>query len=266
MKKNSIILVIAIALSGLFFLDCFMFPENFGAGKTKLEKTKSKGFAVVELFTSEGCSSCPPADDLMGQIQQEIGDQNVYLLAFHVDYWNQLGWKDRFSAKQYSNHQLEYQQWLNLNVIYTPQFIINGHTEFAGYSKTSLDSKIETALETEPAANITLSLNSKKDSLQVNYRADKIQPDTKLFLAVVQKKASTQVLRGENKGALLHHPQIVREASVFSLVQEEATVNLSKPAHFNTKDWEVIGFVQNNSTGIISAAAKANFENTPLKK
>jgi hypothetical protein len=85
-----------------------------------------KGFAVVELFTSEGCSSCPPADDLVAKIQKENNDQPVYILAFHVDYWNNLGWKDSFSSSAFSKRQNQYADWLNLRSVYTPQVIVNG--------------------------------------------------------------------------------------------------------------------------------------------
>src|SRR5580704_5223589 len=80
----------------------------------------NKGFAVVELFTSEGCSSCPPADELVAKIEKESKDKPVYILAYHVDYWNRLGWKDVFSSAEYSKRQNEYAGYLHLQQIYTP--------------------------------------------------------------------------------------------------------------------------------------------------
>src|ERR1700754_4943955 len=77
-----------------------------------------KGFAVVELFTSEGCSSCPPADELVAKIQKEYNTQPVYILAFHVDYWNRLGWKDVFSNADYSKRQNDYVQYLKISGAY----------------------------------------------------------------------------------------------------------------------------------------------------
>ena len=90
-----------------------------------------KGFAVLELFTSEGCSSCPPADELIERIQKEAGDKSVYILAYHVDYWNRLGWKDAFSQPEFSKRQYWYHQ-LFTSQVYTPQLIINGQNEFVG--------------------------------------------------------------------------------------------------------------------------------------
>src|SRR5579871_2087026 len=81
--------------------------------------------AVLELFTSQGCSSCPPADELLGKyISKE--NENIFPLSFHVDYWNHLGWKDIFSMAAYSERQKKYASLLNLETIYTPQLIING--------------------------------------------------------------------------------------------------------------------------------------------
>src|ERR1700749_1590133 len=86
----------------------------------------TRSFAVVELFTSEGCSSCPPADELVAKIQKEDNGKPVYILAFHVDYWNRLGWKDVFSSADYSARQQQYARWLKSSEGYTPQAIVNG--------------------------------------------------------------------------------------------------------------------------------------------
>src|ERR1700739_857201 len=106
----------------------------------KKVNTTDKGFAVVELFTSEGCSSCPPADQLVARIQQEDQDQPVYILAFHVDYWDRQGWKDGFSDSRYTQRQRRYATWLNLESIYTPQIVVNGRKEFVGSQEGTLRS------------------------------------------------------------------------------------------------------------------------------
>lgn len=121
---------------------------------TKPEAT-GKGFAVVELFTSEGCSSCPPADVLVAKLQKESADKPVYILAFHVDYWNRLGWKDVFSSHEYSSRQYQYSKWLKSEV-YTPQVIVNGRTEFVGSDEKSLGNAIKTGLEKTAKTELTL--------------------------------------------------------------------------------------------------------------
>jgi hypothetical protein len=259
MKNKKILLIIAFVLSSLFFLDCFMFPESHLFGKTSLETTNSKGFAVVELFTSEGCSSCPAADELMAKLQQDVKNKNIYLLAYHVDYWDRLGWKDRFSSEQFTSRQQEYQQWLNLNIMYTPQFVVNGSTQFAGDHEGTLYRKVADALQTKVASEIHLKTNTSKDSISVDYKTNIEQKNTSLLLAVVQKKATTQVERGENSGALLHHVQIVNQVHSLSFLKKEGNIVIPKPKKFDTENYELIGFVQNNDTGVITSATSAQF-------
>jgi len=90
------------------------------------------GFALVELFTSEGCSSCPPAEELAAEIQKESADRPVYVLAYHVDYWDHQGWKDRYSDPAYSQRQKDYSSWLGTSDIYTPQVVVNGRKQLVG--------------------------------------------------------------------------------------------------------------------------------------
>src|SRR5580765_4213272 len=99
--------------------------------KTDTGIAAGNGFAVIELFTSEGCSSCPPADEAMIDIENEF-KKNVYVIGYHVDYWNYLGWKDIFSNAGWTDRQKAYAQELKLNNIYTPQVVINGSSEFVG--------------------------------------------------------------------------------------------------------------------------------------
>ncbi|MEO6849831.1 MAG: DUF1223 domain-containing protein, partial [Mucilaginibacter sp.] len=120
-----------------------------GIKNKKIVKTEvtSKGFAVVELFTSEGCSSCPPADAVVAKVQKESANKPVYILAYHVDYWNRLGWKDVFSSPEYSARQNQYAHWLKLSSVYTPQVVVNGRTEFVGSEEGALRGAISTNLQ-----------------------------------------------------------------------------------------------------------------------
>jgi hypothetical protein len=259
--KNSILIFFAITLSSLFFLDCFMFPESEIAGSFKTEKAKlattnNDGFAVVELFTSEGCSICPPADELLAKLQSEAGDKNIYLLAYHVDYWDRLGWKDQFSSNEFTKRQQKYMDWLNLYVMYTPQFIINGSTEFAGYNETALYKKVSDALEIKKTENLDLTVKTTKDSLEINYTTNLLQKDNNLFVALIQKQAISKVFRGENQGATLRHVQIVKQLNSFPLNKKEGNVKIVQPDNFNSKDFEIIGFIQNTKTGQILQTTK----------
>ncbi len=97
-------------------------------------KTKRKSPVLVELFTSEGCSSCPPADRVLAQLETEQPNKNaeIITLALHVDYWDNLGWKDKFSSALYSQRQSVYGQALKLNQVYTPQMVVDGQKQFVG--------------------------------------------------------------------------------------------------------------------------------------
>src|SRR5436305_253879 len=110
------------------------------------ESINENGIAVVELFTSEGCSSCPPADELLSDLKTSMRGKNIFLLAFHVDYWNYLGWNDRFSDAAFSKRQSHYADVLHAEV-YTPQMIVNGQKVFVGSKRSEAEDAIADALK-----------------------------------------------------------------------------------------------------------------------
>jgi hypothetical protein len=216
------------------------------------------GFAVVELFTSEGCSSCPAADEVVAKIQRETNEKSVYILAFHVDYWNRLGWKDIFSEPAYSNRQNQYSSWLNAS-IYTPQVVVNGQQEFVGSDESRLRSSINTALhKTNP---VHLSINSIKENdrnVSLHYQIDGNIANNSLVLALIEKTASSKVLRGENEGRTLSHVQIVRNFQTISLnEQSEGVSEIEIPAGLDNQRLEIIAFLQSRENGEITGATKA---------
>ncbi|WP_299284549.1 thioredoxin family protein, partial [uncultured Mucilaginibacter sp.] len=161
----------------------------------------AKGFAVIELFTSEGCSSCPPADELVEKIQQESNNQPVYILAFHVDYWNRLGWKDVFSSAAYSKRQNQYANWLKTQSVYTPQIVVNGRKEFIGSEEGTLRNAIKSSLQKTPSLVLTLDgVKFDKDKVGLQYQVEGATNNVSLLLALVQKSATTNVKAGENGG------------------------------------------------------------------
>jgi len=221
----------------------------------------NKGFAVIELFTSEGCSSCPPADELVARIQKEVTDKPVYILSFHVDYWNSLGWKDSFSSADYSKRQRRYAQYLNLSSVYTPQIVINGRKEFVGSEEGTLRSALKGALQKDAAASLTLSaVKNGQNQVKVHYVANESGDNTVLLLAVVEKSAQSHVKGGENGGRTLSHVQIVRKLQTVALNNNKNGVEgISLPENFDAANWEILGFLQNNLTGEITGAARADF-------
>lgn len=230
------------------------------------DKPAGNGFAVIELFTSEGCSSCPSADELVARIQKEDSDKPVYILAFHVDYWNRLGWKDVFSSADYSKRQNEYANWLNLQSVYTPQIIVNGKKEFVGSEEGTLRNAITAGLRTPAGGKLTINAQNNQGHVTVQYNIEGADKNSTLLLALVQKNGVTKVQRGENGGRTLAHVQIVRKIQTQAIAaNSKGAVNLTLPEGFNPQGYEVIGFVQNTGNGSILAAAKAGFEASASK-
>ena len=218
-----------------------------------------KGLAVVELFTSQGCSSCPPAEELVAKIQKESHDHPVYILTYHVDYWNRLGWKDVFSSPAYAKRQYQYSGWLKLNGVYTPQVVVNGRREFVGSREGTLRQAIKTELQTSFKDELQLrqvKLNQRQ--VDVQYQTGAASPRDSLVLTLVQKAATTRVKSGENKGRTIAHVQIVRHLQTISLQgKNSGSVTIALPAGLSSEGLELIAFLQNSTNGEITAAAKS---------
>lgn len=227
------------------------------ASKSPNPNVRGHGFAVLELFTSEGCSSCPPADEILARIQQEAGNTPVYVLAYHVDYWNRLGWKDVFSQPGFSKRQYRYSRQLGAQ-IYTPQLIINGKTEFVGSDAPAITSAVKDALGSQTEAGLSLQTELHGDKIKIIYQAEGNLADCQLVLAMVQKHAVSKVTNGENEGRTLRHAQIVRNLYTFGLKSgRQGIEEIAEPAGFNACDWEIIGLLQHQQTGAIKGAARA---------
>ncbi len=253
-------LITVSAFTALLFATSAFIYQNKDQKSIQHSNDENKGFAVLELFTSEGCSSCPPADELMGKMEKEYKDQPVYLLSYHVDYWNRLGWKDRFSTTENSRRQQEYSRILNSQV-YTPQLVVNGKTEFVGSDESSIKNAVQKALFTDKKTNIELSATISQKDINVSYRTSATDPKNILLVNLVEKHSSTQVGRGENEGRHLHHWQIVHQQNPISLSkQQEGTTTFKLPEGFSPDNWEVIAFIQNAKTGQISGSAVTAFK------
>ncbi|RZK66494.1 MAG: DUF1223 domain-containing protein, partial [Pedobacter sp.] len=170
----------------------------------KQDKPVAQGFAVIELFTSEGCSSCPPADALVARVEKENKYKSVYILAYHVDYWDRLGWKDSFSSARNSKRQHQYANWLHLNSVYTPQIVVNGSEEFIGSEEKSLRNAIQNALShtSQNHLEVTIEKQSHRD-ISLSYKRNQQMQEENLVLAMVSPNATNRIERGENKGRTL---------------------------------------------------------------
>ena len=252
MKK---IKVLPVFTALLLLIGFSVFAQN------NADKKALKGFAVLELFTSEGCSSCPPADELMGRIQNEYKDDQVYVLSYHVDYWDRQGWKDIFSNPDYTQRQYEYAKFLGKEPIYTPQLIVNGKADYIGSQEKVVRNGIKAALSKPAVADLTLKASEINNTLSVNYTVEGTSKNSRLLIAIVQKSAKSNVKRGENAHRILSHYQIVHHLHTVNLNKDRSGIAIIHlPKGFNANEWEVIGFVQDKNDGIILGANKAAFQ------
>lgn len=243
-------------LCSLILLTLLVGITAFGQNKT--EQKALKGFALLELYTSEGCSSCPPADDLMGRLQNEYKDDNVYVLAYHVDYWDKLGWKDIFSNAVYTKRQYDYAKFLQKEPVYTPQVIINGKLDYVGSQETTVRNAIKTALSKTTLTNLSLEFTQTDNSLSVDYNVGATPKNSHLMIAIVQKQAKSNVKRGENANRVLSHYQIVRALQTVDLNKTKSgTASIHLPKNIPAQDLEVIGFVQDMNSGAILGVKRA---------
>lgn len=228
----------------------------YGFAAMKTEKiVPENGFALVELYTSEGCSSCPPADALVAKILAEDKDKPVYVLGYHVDYWNRLGWKDVYSKPEFSKRQREYAGLLHSQV-YTPQIVVNGETAFVGSDNNALRKAISKNLtETTTEQLLLTGKSSGENNLTISYQLKGVSENQTLYLALVKKAAISEVKSGENSGRELKHVNIVESLQKVPLKNLNGSVNIALN-HNKMDNTEVIGFIQDARSGQIKAAAK----------
>jgi len=170
--------------------------------------------AVVELYTSQGCSDCPPADALLGKLAQR---SDVLALSFHVDYWDRLGWRDRFALPAAKERQFAYVRRNSEDWVYTPQMIVDGMESLVG----SDAARIERALAA-PRAGVPLHIEVDGRELRVEVEAVAGQPAAQVTLLSYLRAADTVIGRGENSGRTLHESNIVRSCTTLGAWQGKA--------------------------------------------
>ena len=214
------------------------------------------GFAVVELFTSEGCSSCPPADAALAGLLNE-GKSNVYVLGFHVDYWNNLGWRDVYSNALYSARQQGYSGIFKLNSVYTPQAVVNGKIEFTGSDTKRLNDAVENGLNHPAAGLVEITAKSSGKVITVLYKLSQPELNSTINIALVQLHAQSNVKNGENSGKMLNHVNVVRNFKTVNYKLSQGDVVIEIPEGLVASDCKIIAFAQKASGEITCAAQTA---------
>jgi len=233
---------------------------SLGATSFSCDPSTSKsstGFAVVELFTSEGCSSCPPADKVVAKLLKEH-KSNVYVLGYHVDYWDDLGWKDIFSNNIFTQRQKAYAKAFKLSSVYTPQIVVNGTEQFVGSDEGKLNNAV--AKNLQQPSNIKLNIDAKAgdgNNITVQYSTDAAAAI--IHIALIQLEAENKIQRGENSGATLHHVNIVRDIKTFP-PPLKGTAVLKLPVNLKADECSVIDYTQNINDNKITAAIETGIK------
>jgi hypothetical protein len=206
---------------------------------------------IVELFTSQGCSSCPPADALIHDIANDPALRGrIIPLAFHVDYWDRLGWRDPFSSAEWSQRQALYARTMRLNSAYTPQAVVGGTREFVGSNHSALDGALKHASNDKPRGDVALTVHRDGDSLIATIRAT-IPANDDLMLAVTEDGVTTKSPHGENAGRTVTNDAIVRRLVRVKPGQTTVTIPLDR----SWRNLSAAAFVQDRDSLAIGAAA-----------
>jgi len=209
------------------------------------------GFAVVELFTSQGCHSCPPADKILSEIiaGARKSKKPVYAISYHVDYWNKLGWKDPYSSKSFTLRQNNYVSALGGKEVYTPQVFVNGKIAFVGSDPSRLNSEIEKALKSPAKVSLAITKDSLlRDTLFVSYTSSKSDKNFSLVFSVVQRGVVTKVGKGENSGKTLTHDNVVRAFEIIPLSALNGNAKIPVKGLSLSSSFSLYSYVQQKQT------------------
>jgi Uncharacterized secreted protein len=208
---------------------------------------------VVELFTSQGCSSCPPADALIHDITHDPAMRgHVIPLAFHVDYWDRLGWRDPFSSAEWSDRQVRYTRAMGLSSSYTPQAVVSGAREMIGSNRSAISAALEAASNAKPSGQVSLTVRREGNNLVAAIQAH-VPAGDDLFVAVTEDDVTTQVVHGENVGRTLTNDAIVRRLVRVKPGQTSVTI----PVDGTWRNLAAAAFLQDRRTLVIDAATAA---------
>lgn len=259
------------SISGLPFLAVvglaiLQLPNSAGANVG--DKNRDNGPIVVELFTSEGCSSCPPADALLQQIdgKQTRTGRRIIGISEHVTYWNHLGWSDPFSNDAYTQRQEEYRKRFHLESVYTPQMVIDGEVELVGSDHGALQRELEQARKPQPSTVEISAVIPREDVVEVDYSLTGTLPvgGADLVAVVADDEVRSNVARGENSGRVLTHVAVARSitrlAATGSPHDEVLQISIPRSASPAQKQSRrLILFVQAKGQGRVLGADERSF-------
>jgi hypothetical protein len=265
MRVKAAFLFAAVALASL----AVKTPAGFRLEppKTALPEGSDLGPVVLELFTSEGCSSCPPADAFLKQLDDagHVNEVEIIAIEEHVDYWDSLGWRDPFSSHDWTARQEDYARSLGHDGIYTPQLVVNGRRDLVGSSSREARQDIVEASKIPNASLRFSTVDVSAKSAEFSISIENAPPEARsarLLIAVTERGLASNVLRGENEGRNLSHAPVLRsltnvqipKGNSSGLTEVKATVHLDPS--WKRENLRFVAFLQDpDSLHILGAAA-----------
>ena len=245
-RMSRLVLTLAIAAGGLL---------SMGAEAACAINSDAQHAVLIEIYTSEGCSDCPPADKWLSRFKQApASGAHIVPLAYHVNYWDDLGWKDPYARAEFGQRQRAAVHRQQGRTVFTPQILIDGRTLLQWRDENSFASRVEATTKLPAGAQIELSMDPQSDrNWQVHATVSGASRDAVLYLALFENGLVSQVTRGENSGKKLHHDFVVRQlAGPFPLGRDGSTTRnaaLAIPADAKPKNMGVAAFVQRPGDG-----------------
>ncbi|MEO7961240.1 MAG: DUF1223 domain-containing protein [Ginsengibacter sp.] len=217
--------------------------------------TSKNAVTVLELFTSQGCSSCPSADKLLEKYSKE---KNIIVLAFHVDYWNRLGWKDPYSSPLFTKRQYAYASSLHASV-YTPQLVVNGQAEMVGSDSRRIDQAIKKFKPEDKVGSVSIdSVSYKSNTAVISYTVNGEAADSKINLAIIEKETKTPIRNGENAGLTLSGRNVVINFKTINTPQQGVgSVTMDIPEGIAKNKIAIVMYLQQPDNSITSAIEHA---------
>lgn len=272
----ALMLTAAVLIVGLGWM--YARPINWSAPSSAMAENQTLNVAsgnskrspvIVELFTSEGCSSCPPADKVLAELEksQPVADAEIIVLSEHVDYWNYIGWSDPFSSELFSARQQAYAPVFRNDGVYTPQMVVDGQAEFNGSNMTKAQTAIARAAKL-PKGEVSVQSALDAQSVKLKVGVAKLpaiiaNDSAEVLLAITETNLASQVVRGENSGRRLPHTAVVRELRSLGNLsvsdkpfQTETTVLIGK--NWKRENLRAVAFVQERRNKRILGAAVMN--------
>jgi len=264
--KKSLLLIISLSLSFEVLAAEAAILEN----SVKTSKSPENRVVLLELYTSEGCSSCPPADQFLSSLKSAgISDQQLIPMAFHVTYWDYIGWKDRFANQQFDKRQREQASKNKLTTIYTPQFVLSGD-DYRSYATFSEDVNKRAVEKATVAISLSAYISSDGKGTEMMHLGlsgdismNEVE-DVGFYLVVIEDNLTSDVYEGENDGRKLQHDYVVRQllgpyyqSEQESKLRREQTIALQP--EWKREDLSIVAFAENPKTGEVLQAVRLKY-------